>query len=246
MRYLTPAFPPAYTPARQQTTDDGFGDPECIAAKAATVLPCGYFFAHGAPSMGGLGGEAARPAGSDTRFANPAQCRPPRLATRQAVRSNELEYRTMAIALQAREQRAVFRALRILDTHLKQPEVALGNPNDCRDYLRLRFAGLQREEFIAIWLNSQNRMIGSETISVGTINQTAVYPREVAKSALLANARSVIFAHNHPGGSTEPSQADIDLTKTLKKSLSLIDVDLLDHFVVTEATATSLAERGHV
>ncbi len=95
-KYLTPPSFQAYIPPRQQTTDDGFGSLECIAAKAATVLPCGYFFASVRPSMGGLGGEAARPAGSDTRSSNLVQSAHPSFGSDwRAVRLNELEYRTM-------------------------------------------------------------------------------------------------------------------------------------------------------
>ena len=108
------------------------------------------------------------------------------------------------------------------------------------------FAGLQREEFVALWLDTQNRLIGSETLSTGTLTQASVYPREVARSALFANARSVIFAHNHPSGTAEPSRADEFLTQTLRSALGLVDVRFLDHFVVAGDQVVSFAERGLV
>lgn len=150
------------------------------------------------------------------------------------------------VTLQAREQRAIFRAMRILESNFKNPDVTLSSPRRCADYLRLRFTGLQREEFVALWLDAQNRLIEIETLSTGTLTHTVIFPREVAKSALLANAAAVIFAHNHPSGNAEPSPADIQLTRSLKNTLALLDIKLLDHVIVTSLYVTSLAERGHV
>lgn len=148
--------------------------------------------------------------------------------------------------LTVREQRAVFRALRILETHFKAPEVKICSPAESRDYLRLRFAGNVREELHILWLNSQNRLIEAETMFVGTLTETAVYPREIVRAALKHNAAAIILAHNHPSGEATPSAADVALTGAVKKALALVDVRLLDHFIVTECETTSLAEAGHV
>ena len=122
---------------------------------------------------------------------------------------------------------------------------ALASPQAVRDWLRLSLGGLQHEVFIALWLDSQNRLIASEELFSGTLTQTSVYPREVVKRALAHNAGAVILAHNHPSGLAEPSRADEVLTSSLKQALSLIDVKLLDHFIVTGgATPLSFAERG--
>jgi DNA repair protein RadC len=152
----------------------------------------------------------------------------------------------MPLSLTARENRTIYRAMRILETRFKDPEAAISTPADGRDYLRLRFAGKLVEEFHAIWLNAQNLVIGSEVLFAGSLTQTSVYPREVVRAALRANAAAVVFAHNHPSGKAQPSQADVMLTRTLKGALALVDVGLLDHFVVTERETTSLRELNYV
>jgi DNA repair protein RadC len=122
---------------------------------------------------------------------------------------------------------------------------ALSSPQAVRDWLRLSLGGLQHEVFVALWLDAQNRLIATEELFRGTLTQTSVYPREVVKRALACNAGSVILAHNHPSGLAEPSSADQMLTSTLKQTLALIDVKVLDHFIITSGTEPfSFAERG--
>lgn len=110
--------------------------------------------------------------------------------------------------------------------------------------LRLQCAGLQHEVFIVLFFDSQHRLLGAVEMFRGTLTQTSVYPREVVKSALQRNAAAVVLAHNHPSGSAEPSRADEHLTQTLKTALALVDVRILDHFVVAGDQAISFAERG--
>ena len=121
---------------------------------------------------------------------------------------------------------------------------ALPNPAATRDFLRLKLRDLDHEVFCALFLDSQNQVLGFETLSIGTINAADVYPREVLKKALRAQAAAVIFAHNHPSGIAEPSLADRTLTNRLRDALALIDVRVLDHFVVGEGQPVSFAERG--
>lgn len=122
---------------------------------------------------------------------------------------------------------------------------ALTSPQAVRDWLRLSLGQLPHEVFVALWLDSQNRLIASEELFRGTLTQTSVFPREVVKRALAHNAGSVILAHNHPSGIAEPSRADEVLTSTLKAALLLVDVKVLDHFVVAGAAPPlSFAERG--
>jgi DNA repair protein RadC len=122
---------------------------------------------------------------------------------------------------------------------------AMASPQAVRDWLRLFLGNLQHESFVALWLDSQNRLIASEELFRGTLTQTSVYPREVVKRALTHNAGAVILAHNHPSGLAEPSRADEVLTSSLKQALALIDVKLLDHFIVTGGgEPLSFAERG--
>jgi DNA repair protein RadC len=107
------------------------------------------------------------------------------------------------------------------------------------------WANLPHEVFVALWLDAQNRLIASEELFRGTLTQTSVYPREVVKRALANNAGAVILAHNHPSGLAEPSRADEVLTSSLKQALALVDVKLLDHFIVAGgARPLSFAERG--
>jgi DNA repair protein RadC len=121
---------------------------------------------------------------------------------------------------------------------------ALGSPAAVRDFLRLKLRDLQHEVFFGLYLDAQNRVIGDEVLFRGTLTQTSVYPREVVKSALARNAAGMILAHNHPSGVAEPSQADEALTRALRQALALVDVRVLDHFVIAGNAAVSFAERG--
>lgn len=121
---------------------------------------------------------------------------------------------------------------------------ALTSPGAVRDYLCLKLRGLGHEVFVGLYLDAQNRVIGDEELFRGTLTQTSVYPREVVKSALARNAAAIILAHNHPSGVAEPSYADEALTRALKQALALVDVKVLDHFVIAGNVATSFAERG--
>jgi DNA repair protein RadC len=122
---------------------------------------------------------------------------------------------------------------------------AFSNPMAVRDYLRLNLSGLAHEVFFALWLDAQHRLLAAEELFRGTLSQTSVYPREVVKRALTHNAASVVFAHNHPSGVAEPSQADEALTRALSQALALIEVKVLDHFIVAgQAPPLSFAERG--
>jgi DNA repair protein RadC len=121
---------------------------------------------------------------------------------------------------------------------------ALTSPAAVRDYLRLAIGSREHEVFVCLWLDAQHRVISFQEPFRGTLTQTSVYPREIVKAALAANAAAVIFAHNHPSGAAQPSQADELLTRNLKEALALIDVKVLDHFIVAGAHSLSFAERG--
>lgn len=117
-------------------------------------------------------------------------------------------------------------------------------PAAVRDYLRLHFSGQEHESFLVLFLDAQNGLIASEELFRGTLTQTSVYPREIVKAALRHNAGAVILAHNHPSGVAEPSRADEALTQALKQALALVDVKVLDHFVVAGSCAVGFSERG--
>jgi DNA repair protein RadC len=132
---------------------------------------------------------------------------------------------------------------RALHEQMQQRDV-LASPAAVRDYLRIKLGSLKREVFMVLLLDAQNRVIASEELFAGTLTQTSVYPREVVKRALYHNAAAVIFAHNHPSGVAEPSRADEMLTNVLKNALDLVDVKVLDHFVVAGNGVLSFSERG--
>lgn len=118
------------------------------------------------------------------------------------------------------------------------------SPQAVRDFLRLELAELGHEVFAVLFLDAQHRLIRFEPMFRGTLTQTSVYPREVLKRALALDAAAVILAHNHPSGVAEPSKADEFLTQSLKTALQMIDVRVLDHFVVGRGPVVSFAERG--
>ena len=117
------------------------------------------------------------------------------------------------------------------------------SPEATKVFLTYKLVGLDTEVFSALLLNSQHQLLAYKELFHGTIDSASIYPREVVKVVLEANAAAVIFAHNHPSGNSEPSDADIKITSRLKAALALIDVRVLDHIVIGES-ATSLAERG--
>lgn len=136
------------------------------------------------------------------------------------------------------------RALNILERQLREPGTAFTSASAIRDWLRLQLAGEEREVFMVLFLDNQNRLIAHEILFTGTVSHTEVHPREVVKAALKHNAAAVIVAHNHPSGLAEPSQADRRLTERLKQVLDLVDIRLLDHLVVGAMEITSFTERG--
>lgn len=123
-------------------------------------------------------------------------------------------------------------------------QAVLNSPQMVKDYLQMRLGSLPHEVFAVLFLDAQHKLIACEELFRGTLTQTSVYPREVIKRTLELNAASVILAHNHPSGVLEPSRADELLTQTLKSSLQLVDVRVLDHLVVSRYGALSFAERG--
>lgn len=115
---------------------------------------------------------------------------------------------------------------------------------EVRGYLQLQMAPLEREVFVCLFLDTRHRVLDYETIAIGTIDSATVHPREIVKAVLRRNAAAVIFAHNHPSGVTEPSSADRTLTRRLIDALKLIDVRVLDHFVVSTEGIVSFSEQG--
>ena len=132
---------------------------------------------------------------------------------------------------------------RALSEQLQQRDV-FKSPQAVRDYLVLKLGSLTKEVFLVLFLDTQNRLLASEELFSGSLSETSVYPREVVKRALHHNAASLIFAHNHPSGIAQQSQADELITKQLKQALALVDVRVLDHFIVAGNNTLSFSERG--
>lgn len=161
--------------------------------------------------------------------------------TTHTARSEDVSIYTV----ESSEDAIIAEALAILDRRC-QPGATMDSPNAVKQYLTLRAASHEREVFGCLWLDSQNRILACEDLFVGTLTQTSVYPREVARRALTLNAAAVIITHNHPSGVPSPSRADQALTKTLKAALELIDCRVLDHIITAAGQAQSMAELGMV
>lgn len=125
-----------------------------------------------------------------------------------------------------------------------QSQPVFSSPQLVKDYLQMRLGPLPHEVFAVIFLDAQHRLIACEELFRGTLTQTSVYPREVVLRALHHQAAGVVLAHNHPSGSVQPSRADEALTQTLKTTLALVDVRVLDHVIVAPGQALSMAEEG--
>ena len=136
-------------------------------------------------------------------------------------------------------------ARRALAQELRQQPL-FDSPRAVREYLQLQLGARQHEVFGVMFLDSQNRLLALEELFRGTLTQTSVYPREVVLRALHHHAAALVLAHNHPSGTAQPSRADEALTQSLKAALALVDVRVLDHFIVTRDQATSMVELGMV
>lgn len=142
------------------------------------------------------------------------------------------------------QNRFIERALRCLENRFRYSSDRLNNSKDVASFLQLQLAEEKNEVFGAIFLNNQHCFLGFEKLFYGTINESTVYPRRVMQKALEHNAAAIIVAHNHPSGYCHPSQADEEMTQSLKKALSLFDIKLLDHIIVSHTNTFSFAENS--
>jgi DNA repair protein RadC len=134
-------------------------------------------------------------------------------------------------------------ARRALTQQLSETTV-MNSPQAVKQYLQLELAQLNHEVFAVLFLDAHNRLLSFQPMFRGSLSQTMVYPREVAKTALALGADGVVLAHNHPGGTVKPSQADLHLTRTLREALALVDVAVRDHIIVAQGQYLSMAEEG--
>lgn len=143
-----------------------------------------------------------------------------------------------------REDRIIRRAMALLEHRLFNAGPILNRSDVVRDYLRLKLVALPNEVFAIIFLDNRHRVIAYEPMFQGTVDQTIVFPRVVARRALELNASGVILAHQHPSGIATPSPADRAITKKLKAALATIDIKVLDHFIIGEGSPYSFTEAG--
>ncbi|MBS0558105.1 MAG: DNA repair protein RadC [Proteobacteria bacterium] len=149
----------------------------------------------------------------------------------------------LGTAISCRLHAAMELGRRYLACEMQQPQ-ALAHPSACADYLRARLGAYPYEVFACLFLDNRHRVLGFEELFRGSIDGASVHPREVVRRCLAHNAAAVILAHNHPSGVAEPSQADRAITTELKRALELIQVRVVDHFIIGSGAPTSLAARG--
>jgi DNA repair protein RadC len=155
------------------------------------------------------------------------------------------EVHGLGMAKYAQLQAVMELARRAIAEQLQAGE-AFGSPDLVRRYLRLKLGGQRHESFVVLFLDVKNRLIADRELFRGTLTQTSVYPREVVVEALSRNAAGVILAHNHPSGLPDPSEADLRLTCALSQALGLVDIRVLDHFIVAGPLIHSFAEHGQL
>lgn len=141
------------------------------------------------------------------------------------------------------KQSVITLAMKVLSIKHRAGRV-LSKPDETRDFLRLRLADYRNEVFGCLFVDNRHRIIAVRELFQGTIDGASVYPRVVVQQAMEVNAAAMVFFHNHPSGVAEPSHADEAITRRLKDALALVDVRVLDHFVVSAGESVSFAERG--
>ncbi|NHB98748.1 RadC family protein [Photorhabdus stackebrandtii] len=142
------------------------------------------------------------------------------------------------------EKIIVNQALDILDSHLKERSITIDNPDTIKNYLRLHLELEEREIFGVLFLDTQHKLISLEKLFMGSISSVVVHPAVVARNALILNASAVIYFHNHPSGSPDPSHADRVITKRLVSALDIFEIRSLDHLIIAKGIVTSFAEQG--
>jgi DNA repair protein RadC len=141
-------------------------------------------------------------------------------------------------------KRIVTTALKLLEKQMKIEKNQFTKTKQVIDYLRLKLAQKEREHFVAMYLNNQHQLLKVETLFMGTINSVEIHPREIIKQALKHNATAIIFAHNHPSGEAQPSNADRNINQKLIEILNIVDIRVLDHIVIGRQSHFSFAEQS--
>lgn len=144
------------------------------------------------------------------------------------------------------DEDVIRRAMAILDARMRIPNMVMDSPDTAKNYLRMHYRNHEREEFVVMFMSASVELIATETLSLGTLTEATVHPREVVKAALKHNAKFAVLVHNHPSGKPDPSPADFSLTSMLSEALSFVDVQVLDHFIVGRDSVHSFAESGEL
>ena len=152
----------------------------------------------------------------------------------------------LTLSIPVDEEAVIASAQRILKKRFKRQSKPLESPDAFRTFLQMQFLPNEQEVFACLFLDNQHQLIALETLFYGSINQTTVHPREVVKAALKHNSAALVVVHNHPSGKAQPSIADFQMTHQLQQALHLVDIELLDHFVVGSDRLISLAELGQI
>ena len=158
----------------------------------------------------------------------------------------KVRWRSKMTIFTREETQIINQAKKILLAKSRSNQVAFEHPQVVKDYLQLKYAAEEKEVFAIVMLDTKHRLIAYKQLFTGSIDSASVYPREVVKATLKANCAAVILAHNHPSGVVEPSHSDKVLTDRLKEALALVEVRVLDHFIVGYDGVYSFVENGHL
>lgn len=167
------------------------------------------------------------------------------MATQRPVKDRARQVQVSAL-LRRDDEATITAALEIVASRMRILGIKLESPECVTRYLKIRLGAQEHESFVVMFLDVKNRLIAVDDMFRGTLTFTSVYPREVVKAALARNAAGVILAHNHPSGESDPSDADLHLTRTIVQALALVDVRVLDHIIVAGQQHYSFAEHGHI
>jgi len=150
--------------------------------------------------------------------------------------------------LSQKTQRAISRAIQLIkeESQSYTTQSVVTSSEAAKNIFKLLLSGQEREHFAVSFLTNQHEVLETEILFSGTINQSAVYPREIAKRALQLNAAAVIIGHNHPSGILQPSQSDLQITKHIKEAMKLLDISLLDHILIADYQTYSFSENGQL
>lgn len=147
---------------------------------------------------------------------------------------------------QATKIQSVFELARRLETFIEEPKRKISSPKDVYAFMYPKYRKVKKEKFVTLYLDTKNQILKEETVSIGSLNASIVYPREVFKSALELSSASIMVIHNHPSGDPSPSREDIMVTEKLCDGGKLLGIDILDHIIIGDGRYISLKDEGFI